>query len=737
MPQIRDDSERYYNNTDNVLGKIVADLDWFQLLSGLLIAAFTYFLFFGGQGQLNSVWTRGWESPFWIDLILLPLFGIISTYIYSKRLGAKQRRIFFILIALPIVIQVTHAWVSDSTVRALFATLIMSIFVFLSLVLTKSQRRRLSSGIYFFIPFFLWILLLAFFSLGDFAVQARLNSSTLIVLFVGLTAFSFICFSMTSWSWRLLLIIPAAGLIFNHSDHPVEYSSLPGSPIAVTDDRDAFIHWMLRRGDVGWYARQNRPYPVIIVSSEGGGGFAAAHASAFLQSMHRSCESFGQHIFALVGVSGGAVGNAEFHDILDREHPSGRLTEKDRSNIWKTSLGPWVACKDDADINLSFVSQDHLAALLSSLLFDEFVRRIFWLPASRNHRSLNLARSFEQGISEKAYLQHFWTFVARDSPEGGDVLVANGLPALIQVSTELETGRVYPFAPFRLSYLGKNQYVSDFSLTHKDAKDITISSATVASASFPYVTPAAEVQFKDPSDANITKRLLIDGGYADNSGNLVARLLARAIRPDSALGSLARTSLARFFYERVGLEDLPEQPENCRITHVESPLSKADWSRCDIPFSIVHIVISSRSIAGEKKPIKSNFFTDPIVGLNNVRGGRSRQETALLVHDICNLTKCRNVFQISNRFDKTQLAVDVVQKRVQLFQSVITPEAINLPLGWTMPSDGLVNLRDRITNIQGLRDWEDEETGAEKCLSCISREFIKETLFSAESEILN
>ncbi|MGO7770812.1 hypothetical protein ACC736_38740, partial [Rhizobium ruizarguesonis] len=63
------------------------------------------------------------------------------------------------------------------------------------------------------------------------------------------------------------------------------------------------------------------PYPVIFVSSEGGGIYAAAHAYTTLSKLANGCPTFAQNIFVAVGVSGGAIGNALFNDrIEDKKH---------------------------------------------------------------------------------------------------------------------------------------------------------------------------------------------------------------------------------------------------------------------------------------------------------------------------------------------------------------------------------------------------------------------------------
>ncbi|MER9586216.1 hypothetical protein [Mesorhizobium sp. M0276] len=50
-----------------------------------------------------------------------------------------------------------------------------------------------------------------------------------------------------------------------------------------------FSEWLKDRADLDAYRSQNRAYPVVFVSSEGGGIYAAAHAYGVLSSLDRHC----------------------------------------------------------------------------------------------------------------------------------------------------------------------------------------------------------------------------------------------------------------------------------------------------------------------------------------------------------------------------------------------------------------------------------------------------------------
>ncbi len=94
--------------------------------------------------------------------------------------------------------------------------------------------------------------------------------------------------------------------------------SLPKMANPALHDRrpitKAFEDWLAARNDRKDYG--DTPYPVFIVAAQGGGIYAASTASAFLTRMQDECSGFGQHVFAISGVSGGAVGATVFGELL-------------------------------------------------------------------------------------------------------------------------------------------------------------------------------------------------------------------------------------------------------------------------------------------------------------------------------------------------------------------------------------------------------------------------------------
>ena len=104
-----------------------------------------------------------------------------------------------------------------------------------------------------------------------------------------------------------LLIIFSLVILDGTHELPISHNDIDAQEFYSTND--GFVAWLRSRNDLADYREKNRPYPVIIAASEGGGIYAAAHAYLALSGMRDTCPNFAQHLFATVGISGGAIGN--------------------------------------------------------------------------------------------------------------------------------------------------------------------------------------------------------------------------------------------------------------------------------------------------------------------------------------------------------------------------------------------------------------------------------------------
>jgi hypothetical protein len=73
----------------------------------------------------------------------------------------------------------------------------------------------------------------------------------------------------------------------------------------------SFRQWLADRPNRNEYG-EHHPFPVFLITAQGGGLYAAYHAAVFLATIEDVCPGFTSHIFAISAVSGGSVGASIF-----------------------------------------------------------------------------------------------------------------------------------------------------------------------------------------------------------------------------------------------------------------------------------------------------------------------------------------------------------------------------------------------------------------------------------------
>lgn len=463
---------------------------------------------------------------------------------------------------------------------------------------------------------------------------------------------------------------------------------------------DAFAWWLAERKDLEYYRKNALPYPVLFVTSEGGGGYALAHAFTFLDKMSERCPAFDHHMFAMVGVSGGQVGNTLYHANMDTPNLSKPTRDDPR-------------CTTSADVDhTEYLSIDHLSPLIAHLLFVEIPHKLLWLNAPERGRTLTLLDSLNsvgkkyKPIPDTAYWEHFWT------PDPTHKAYLQGAkPALISVTTNADTGNRFVFTPFPFS-----THADDNLAFFRHAGDVTgeftrqtgpaLGSATLASASFPWVTPSLRFTNKrayfdyldnpsgplnaDPGATGpaITHAVnLVDGGYFENTGaetlsEIIASLMPEDI--DQVLGVSCELVESPYSNPTTSMP----RPRFCQ-THPECsgatprPVPRlsdgVEWGDCEIPFFPVAILIRDTGQVFESGAPQS-FLYDPIKTMLRARSARAAQSISLLEERKCGFT------------DWTSCWLEVPwvlgdpnpQLDYGAFQSIIHSDAMDLPLGWNM-----------------------------------------------------
>ena len=278
-----------------------------------------------------------------------------------------------------------------------------------------------------------------------------------------------------------------------------------------------------------------KPYPVFIIAVEGGGIYAARAASLFLARLQDHIPGFSDHVFAISGVSGGAIGATIFEALAQSESEragapkatpaasvdvaKGRGDPSSRAGEAPALNGCMRRPPGAANLRLTedvctIMQDDHFSPIVSAI-FPE-------LLGTSMGRAETLAGSFENSVRSHD------TAAARAL---GDTFTAHWPehargPALVLNATWVETGFRTAFAPFPLHDIDDTLYsFSDQGMPAE--RDRSLMYAAVVSARFPGILPPFSVAMNDPNGAK--RWNFVDGAYADNSGASTALALYRAL----------------------------------------------------------------------------------------------------------------------------------------------------------------------------------------------------------------
>ena len=256
-------------------------------------------------------------------------------------------------------------------------------------------------------------------------------------------------------------------------------------------------------------------YPVFVVAAEGG-GIRAAILTAMVLDELRARPHFNDHLFALVGVSGGSLGVSAY-------------AEAQRQRLW-----PPTRLSDMAKLGLTYgwqssLHHDLLSPIIGSMLGTDFLSRFVprWLV---NLSDVDRARALERAWEEKwraatdRDLDEVWFSMMRPSPN--DVQ-----PGLVLMTTNTTTGEPMAVSHFRFQRRAADKQTGcpediplDTLWDEAPGIDVPLSTAAFMSARFPIFSPAARVETSQGA------KHFVDGGYYDNSGVLAALDIYRGIR---------------------------------------------------------------------------------------------------------------------------------------------------------------------------------------------------------------
>lgn len=417
-------------------------------------------------------------------------------------------------------------------------------------------------------------------------------------------------------AWWLL-----AAFILVPNDHTIRTRPAVAETVGV---EQALRQWLSQRRDLDAYRQARIAYPVIFVSSEGGGIYAAAHAHAVLSTLAARCPTFSQHVLVAVGVSGGAVGNALFHAAADPAQKPAAPCAPGNTRLDQTAL-----------------SADHLSPVLARMLLLETLDSFLpgqWISRDRGGV---LVDSFRESTANGRSL---------DTLVGQSFDPASARPAVAAVTTNMATGGRLVLSPI----VADSSSAEWFPQMLPGARDVDILEAAGMSARFPWVTPTAQLQV-----ANDSARILADGGYFENSGADTVLDLIHALRMAEA-----------WELNDEKQENEPAEPV-CRIHVARNIHAPADWKGCEIHIFPIHLAITTTGIQSEDGPphaVTQSFLLDPLMTLISTRSARGRLALLRAQEDQCGTSGA--------------VCVENPDATSGFFMSQISPVELGLPLGW-------------------------------------------------------
>jgi hypothetical protein len=242
---------------------------------------------------------------------------------------------------------------------------------------------------------------------------------------------------------------------------------------------EAFEHWLRGKYDV----TSSDTIPVYLIAAEGGGIRSAYWTTQALIRLQKNNPDFSDHIFAMSGVSGGALGITLFNSMLyDKE-----------------------AAMDQKSTDM--LSQDFLSPVTAYFLFPDLLQKFIPVPIKQFDRSRILEKSWERSWAQ---LTTHPSQIHLAQPFS-NTFSRKDMPYLVLNATHVESGH-----RALVSNLNMEDFIGNhaFDLLHITQKDIPISTAIGLSSRFPILSPPGLIKDKN----NETWGNVVDGGYYENLG---------------------------------------------------------------------------------------------------------------------------------------------------------------------------------------------------------------------------
>lgn len=328
-------------------------------------------------------------------------------------------------------------------------------------------------------------------------------------------------------------------------------------PIPLTNQSNAYVNrptlkeyltqWLKdRKVDLD---SSNNGYNVYFVMANGGASRSGYWTSAVLGRIEDStikinpANRFSDHVFCLSGTSGGGVGVATFFSLL-------KYRKRDSLPFYDASAR-------------DYLKRDYFTYTFARMLGPDYFNYIFHLAFLKD-RAAALEESFEQSSMDtnKAlyrvpFNEGFSNFTAFNKNHEVQ------LPILFVNTTRMQDGNPGVVSNLNIT---KDSFVFnkrvDVLNLLKSGDDISITSAAIMGARFPYLSPAGR----------IGNDYFVDGGYFDNSGAGVVQEIIRGImdiaNDDTTKDSSIKRQIQKLHFKVLHIINSPVTLDSTNITSV-------------------------------------------------------------------------------------------------------------------------------------------------------------------------
>lgn len=469
-----------------------------------------------------------------------------------------------------------------------------------------------------------------------------------------------------------------------NDNHPIRRSEKSNR----TDDiQPAFGRWLASRPD-----RKEFPsYPVLLVSAEGGGIRAAYFTAITLARIVDSCPRAANHIFAISGVSGGAIGAAIFAAAMKARPPDTSVARCDLQSAKSHSYEDAVS---------EVLSDDHLSPLLIRMLTGDAFQQALPFSVTNFDRQLGLEFSLE-----RSFLRVFGNDVLSEPLYGlAPSAVFPSIPFLFLNTTRVEDGLRVTFSPL---YFRTEQYggADDWhALDYLNGPPISAAAGT--SARFPLISPPGYFVSRTVKQAVVDgqqtwvpdaafvgkKNRYVDGGYFDDSGAPTLLELYRELNQVRGIREDVK------FYAHIlhignypTCDDTKKRPSGgaCKVMSVQSARSG--------------LIIDLEGVYD---------------AVFNVRSTRVDYGLKQLFNDVLRVASVHANIEMADHSgtDKQYMerAIRQAEEQMKKFPSMLDSysriqmhdRGVPVPLGWLLSSRAAADLRSQIDTVDGNIDCE-------------------------------